>query len=81
MFKYKFKIGDTVIRTRGTKIYEDDEIKGIGYTGKIQRIMPRVEYPFDSKKFLPAVYFIIFPNLDKEYEIGVIENDLELFID
>ncbi len=76
------EIGNNVKRT-GTSYSESKDIEAFGMTGEIKFISLEREWPPNSGKIIPKMYFIDFPNLYKNtnYEgtlLGVIEGDLEL---
>ena len=77
-----FKLGDKVKRT-GTSYSESKDIEAFGMTGEIKFISPEKEWPPNSGRIIPKMYFIDFPNLYKGtiHEgtlLGVIEDDLKI---
>lgn len=78
------KIGDNVKRT-GSSWSESKEVEALGMIGEIKNIIPKSEWPPNSGRIVPKMYFIHFPNLYKDTKhqgtlLGVVEGDLEIVI-
>ena len=79
------KIGDKVKRV-GSSFNEGSKVEALGMIGVIKHITQEGEWPPNSGKIRPKMYFINFPNLYKgtEHEgtlLGVVGDDLELVKD
>jgi hypothetical protein len=78
----KFKLGDMVKRI-GSSYNEGSKVEALGMIGEIKNINESSEWPPQSGKMIPKMYFINFPDLYKgtKHEgvlLGVVEDDLEL---
>ena len=79
----KFKVGDTVKRVGSSWKEEGSDVEALGMVGIIKNITESSEWPPQSGRILPKLYFISFPDLYKGTEqegtlLGVVEEDLEL---
>ena len=80
--KNKFNVGDIVKRI-GSSYYEGASPEAMGMIGTVVSISESTEWPPNSGRIIPKLYFINFPELYKgtkheNVKLGVVGEDLEL---